>query len=105
MKWPDSTIFSLFGGGVVGEILEVKENEVIVMSWRSIEWNDGHMSKVKIIFEKDGPESTKVHLTHTGVPNEDKHGNPCLTRCEDGWKQNIFDRMEMLLGYPRNKDN
>eukprot|EP01068_Selenidium_serpulae_P002698 Selendium_serpulae@DN2627_c0_g1_i1.p1 len=104
MNWPNGDgRFSLFAGAINGQILEAEQDAFIHMSWRTKEWPDDAISRVRIYFERED-EGCKVVLRHSDVPKTDEFGNDCIERCEEGWRHNIFDRMEKMLGYPRNRD-
>lgn len=84
--------FSLFGGNVTGENVELVPNSKIVQKWRFKEWLEGHYSTVEMtITERKG--KTILTLTQKGVPIDD------ATRTEDGWKRNVWGRGKMMFGF------
>lgn len=57
-------------------------------------------STVIITFEALGPEETKVHVEHSGIPSRDKSGNPIDENdVQTGWRQMIFKNIREMLGY------
>ncbi|CEM04602.1 unnamed protein product [Vitrella brassicaformis CCMP3155] len=103
----DATVggkFSLFAGGVCGENVVLEEPSKIVQKWRFAEWADDVYSTVEIRFIEEAECVTRIELKQTNIPGEDKFGNPgAYERCLHGWKGNFFDRMEKVLGYPRER--
>jgi len=84
--------FSLFGGSVSGEILDVNAPTKLVQKWRFSSWPSEYFSTVTIqLEEKDG--KTILKLTHEGVPEEDKE------RTESGWSANFWKRIKGIFGY------
>jgi len=84
--------FSLFGGSVSGEIVNVNAPTKLVQNWRFSSWPSGYFSTVTIqLEEKDG--KTILKLTHEGVPEEDKE------RTESGWSANFWKRIKGIFGY------
>jgi len=84
--------FSLFGGSVQGENLEVDYPKKLVQKWRFSSWPEGHYSIVTLVLdEKDG--KTICKLTQAGVPVEDRE------RTEKGWPTNFWTRIKGIFGY------
>ncbi|CAG8574265.1 11022_t:CDS:2, partial [Paraglomus occultum] len=59
--------YNLFDGNITGVMLELIPNEKITQTWRLKSWPEGHYSNVTMTFEQTS-DSTKLHLTQTGVP-------------------------------------
>uniref|UniRef100_A0A0G4IAE6 Activator of Hsp90 ATPase homologue 1/2-like C-terminal domain-containing protein n=1 Tax=Chromera velia CCMP2878 TaxID=1169474 RepID=A0A0G4IAE6_9ALVE len=96
--------FSLFGGSITGENIELVPNEKIVQKWRFADWPDDCASTVVITFKPTGEESAVVELCQTGVPEADKFDQGgVVERVREGWQTNFWDRMEQMLGYPKRK--
>jgi len=84
--------FSLFGGSVQGENIEVDYPKKLVQKWRFNSWAEGHYSTVTITLEeKDG--KTICKLTQAGVPTEDRE------RTERGWGANFWSRIKGVFGF------
>lgn len=61
--------FSLFGGNVSGEYLELDPPNKVVQSWRLDQWPTGHHSRLQIEFDQnDVDHVTVMRVTWDGVP-------------------------------------
>lgn len=61
--------FSLFGGNVSGEYLELESSTKITQKWRLAQWPEGHYSTLKIRFEQNDVDSvTVMRVDWEGVP-------------------------------------
>jgi activator of HSP90 ATPase len=61
--------FSLFGGNVSGEYLELAPPTKLVQSWRLDQWPAGHYSRLQIEFDQnDVDHVTFMRVTWEGVP-------------------------------------
>ncbi|XP_005104369.1 activator of 90 kDa heat shock protein ATPase homolog 1 [Aplysia californica] len=84
--------FSLAGGNIVGQFVDLVPDQKIVQQWRVKSWPDEHYSEVTIeLKDKDG--STQLSLKQTGVPDLE------LDKTRDGWKVNYWDRMRQIFGF------
>eukprot|EP01116_Phalansterium_solitarium_P023129 TRINITY_DN7948_c0_g1_i1.p1 TRINITY_DN7948_c0_g1~~TRINITY_DN7948_c0_g1_i1.p1 ORF type:complete len:379 (-),score=151.41 TRINITY_DN7948_c0_g1_i1:390-1526(-) len=84
--------FSLFGGAVQGEIVEVEPASLIKQKWRFSNWPEGVYSTVTFKFEEKNGK-TVLKLEQTGLPSEDKD------RTEQGWRNNFFVRIKGVFGF------
>jgi activator of HSP90 ATPase len=84
--------FSLFGGAVQGELVELEPAKRITQKWRFSHWPEGKYSNVKIEFEEKSGK-TVLKLEHTNLPADDKE------RTEQGWRSNFFVRIRGVFGY------
>jgi len=84
--------FSLFGGSVQGQNIEVDYPKKLVQKWRFSSWPEGHYSTVTIVLEEKD-NRTVCKLTQAGVPSEDKE------RTEKGWSENFWKRIKGIFGY------
>eukprot|EP00118_Oscarella_pearsei_P002396 m.10452 g.10452 ORF g.10452 m.10452 type:complete len:343 (+) comp22321_c0_seq1:150-1178(+) len=84
--------FSLYGGNIKGQFLELIPNEKVVQTWRLKEWPDGHFSRVVLEFRQT-EDSTELKLTQTGVPDFD------LDRTIGGWKEKYWKTIKMTFGF------
>jgi len=90
----------LFDGSITGETVSCTQNEKLVWLWRQSSWAEGKMSTATLTFDQTAPGTTVVKLVHTGVPSSDVHGNSNMKRVvEEGWKQNIFERIKAVFFY------
>jgi activator of HSP90 ATPase len=81
---------SMFGGKIVGRIVELVPDARIVQAWRPGNWQPGVYSMVKFELKKHGP-GTRVVLDHTGFPEGGyEHLN-------EGWKMRYWDPLEKFL--------
>ncbi|MCJ1402664.1 hypothetical protein MMC11_005884 [Xylographa trunciseda] len=61
--------FALFGGGVTGEYVSLKEPTQIVQKWRLGHWPQGHFSNLTLNFDQDNVNSvTVMRVEWDGVP-------------------------------------
>jgi len=84
--------FSLFGGNVKGENVELERPNKIVQKLRFSSWPEGHYSNVVMTIENKSGK-TLLTLVQSGVPDEDKE------RTEGGWKDNYFRRIKGVFGF------
>ncbi len=61
--------FTVWGGSLEGENLELVPDEKIVQSWRSDDWPEGHYSQATFSLEEI-PGGTRLTFTQSGVPEE-----------------------------------
>ncbi|CBZ52072.1 Os08g0464000 protein, related [Neospora caninum Liverpool] len=96
--------FSWMNKGIEGEVTALTTNKEIQMKWRFAEWEAGVYSNVKITFDAEDCDTTRVIIEQSGIPLTDKFQNGnCDVRVREGWRQHIIDRFEKVLGYPRQK--
>jgi len=82
--------FSLYGGDISGDNLELIPDQKIVQSWRSSDWDKGIYSKATFNLEAVG-DKTKLTFTHTGVPAEHYED------IKQGWKDYYWLPMKQML--------
>lgn len=91
--------FSMYSDTITGEYVEVVPNKRIVQRWRMSGWPEGSFSTVTIDL---APENgTTVRLVQTGIPSRDIHGSELLKLVEQGWENNVFNRMRAAFGWTR----
>lgn len=81
----------LFDSWVSGEVIKTGADE-LEYSWSVIEWDEEVPPSVvnyKLVPENG---STRVELTHTGLPNEEE-----MNKHESGWMQYFFGPMEHYI--------
>eukprot|EP01071_Lankesteria_metandrocarpae_P014350 Lankesteria_metandrocarpae@DN8360_c0_g1_i1.p1 len=100
---PD-TAFSLFDGGVTGTVKSFKVDKEVQFTWRFNTWKTEDVSLVTISFEPFGVDCTKITVLHTDVPLTDKFGTECEKQVIAGWKDTVFGRIEMVMGFPRYRE-
>jgi activator of HSP90 ATPase len=85
----DSTVggaFSLFGGHIIGRILEMVPNQRIVEAWRVVDWPAGVYSIAKFEFKPLG-SGTQLIFDHVGFPEGLKE------HLSVGWQQHYWDAL------------
>ncbi|EPR56649.1 activator of hsp90 atpase 1 family protein [Toxoplasma gondii RUB] len=96
--------FSWFNKSIEGEITALTPNKEIQEKWRFAEWEPMVYSDVKMKFDAEESDTTRLTIEQSGIPLTDKFGNGnCDVRVREGWRQHILDRFEKVLGYPRQK--
>jgi activator of HSP90 ATPase len=96
-KAPPATIvrapggeFALFGGHIVGRIVELVPNQRIVQAWRTTDWEAGAFSIAHFEFADRGT-STTITFDHTGFPaGLGQH-------LADGWRANYWTPLRKYL--------
>ncbi|XP_055880632.1 activator of 90 kDa heat shock protein ATPase homolog 1-like [Biomphalaria glabrata] len=84
--------FSLAGGNIVGDFVELIPDQKLVMRWRVKTWPPEHYSQVTIeLSDKEG--TTTLNLKQTGVPEAE------VTKTKEGWKENYWNRMRQIFGF------
>jgi activator of HSP90 ATPase len=82
--------FSLFGGYIMGQQIELLPNERIVQAWRTASWDPGVYSIAKFELVEQG-SGTKIVFDHTGFPKGQAE------HLAAGWKGNYWEPLEKLL--------
>ncbi|NNF02025.1 MAG: hypothetical protein HKN22_05025 [Bacteroidia bacterium] len=91
----------LFGGWVVGDVIDFKKNESISFTWKPSEWDKkAKPSIVKYRLEKDNA-GTKLIVEHENFPSEIE-----AKKHKDGWVNHVFDPLNdyLILGAPQKVD-
>ena len=58
------------------------------------------LEQVRITLEEPQEGTTVLHLTHSGIPEEDGFGNEdVLETTTNGWKQQIFHKIRAVFGF------
>ncbi|KAH9519589.1 AHA1, activator of heat shock 90kDa protein ATPase [Bulinus truncatus] len=84
--------FSLAGGNIVGDFVELIPDQKLVMRWRVKTWPAEHYSEVNIeLGDKEG--ITTLTLKQTGVPESE------IAKTREGWKENYWSRMRQIFGF------
>ncbi|VDL59110.1 unnamed protein product [Hymenolepis diminuta] len=84
--------YSIFGGNVSGNFIELDENKMISLSWRKSNWPEGHVSLVKLEFERN-ETGTRLKVTQSNVPANDKEGTKA------GWNTHYFLPIQQTFGF------
>jgi len=86
--------FALFGGGVTGEYVSLKEPTQIVQKWRLGHWPQGHFSNLTLNFDQDNINSvTVMRVEWDGVPI----GEEDSTR--DKWAEYYVRSLKTTFGF------
>jgi len=85
-------LYSILGGKISGEFVELKRPFRIVQRWREKSWPDGHHSTVTIVLKQES-DCTKLVLSQTEVPDSDAE------RTKEGWKRYIFEGIKSTFGF------
>ncbi|VDO04948.1 unnamed protein product [Rodentolepis nana] len=84
--------YSIFNGNVSGNFIELEENKMISMSWRKSNWPEGHMSLLKLEFDRN-ETGTRLKVTQSNVPTNDKEGT------KTGWNTHYFLPIQQTFGF------
>jgi activator of HSP90 ATPase len=82
--------FTIYGGDIEGENLELEPDKKIVQSWRYSDWPDGVNSQATFAMEETGGK-TRLSFTQTGVPDEHYED------IKQGWKDYYWGPMKQML--------
>ena len=82
--------FSMFGGIIVGRIIELVPNQRIVQAWRPKYWGAGVYSVVKYELKEHGSQTTVI-LDHTGFPEG------LFTSLDSGWYERYWEPMKKFF--------
>jgi activator of HSP90 ATPase len=82
--------FSISGGEIEGQNLELVPDQKIVQSWRYSDWQEGVYSKATFSLEAMG-EKTKLTFTQIGVPDEH------YDEIKQGWIDYYWNPMKEML--------
>lgn len=83
--------FDAWDGYISGENLELEQDQRIVQSWRTSQFDDSELdSQIEITLETV-EAGTKVTLHHTSVPDGGGH-------YRGGWQDHYFDPMKEYFG-------
>ncbi|XP_050406800.2 activator of 90 kDa heat shock protein ATPase homolog 1 isoform X2 [Patella vulgata] len=84
--------FSLNGGNISGEFIELIPNKKLVKKWRVKSWPDEHYSTVTIeLTEKE--DCTDLHIQQVGIPDAD------YDRTVQGWQNHFWERIKQAFGF------
>jgi activator of HSP90 ATPase len=84
--------FSLFGGNITGNFLEIVPGKKIVQTWRYKQWPEGHFSSVEMEFvEKD--DHTILKLKQTLVPSNE------YDNTNQNWQRYYFESIRSTFGF------
>ncbi len=64
--------FSSFGGWATGTFTELVENEKIVQTWHSSDWDTGELSTLTFVLEPQADGTTNLIMEHAGIPDSDE---------------------------------
>ncbi|XP_067680057.1 activator of 90 kDa heat shock protein ATPase homolog 1-like [Haliotis asinina] len=84
--------FSLMGGHVTGQFVELVPEKKIVQKWRIKSWPADHYSDVTIELEEQDA-STVLRLTQQGVPDSEYDSTL------QGWTTHYWQRMNQVFGF------
>lgn len=79
--------FTAWDGYISGRNVELVENEKIVQSWRSSEFDDSDEDSELTILLSERKDGTELTLIHTNIPEGQ-------TQYEQGWIDNYFVPMK-----------
>ncbi len=83
--------FSCHDGMVHGRNIEITPNERIVQAWRVGPWPEGVYSVIKLDFNSEGENQTRIVLDHTGYP-EEAHDH-----LAEGWHNMYWNPLKAYL--------
>lgn len=98
-----NTEFNLYDNAITGKIIELVENKKIVQTWKFNNWPSEAELKI-VISERKGNECL-LNISLKNIPSRDVFNKITeLQVIQNGFYQQIFDRISTWLGYPQNKD-
>jgi activator of HSP90 ATPase len=96
--------FEMYNGSITGKVVELQENKLLILNWKFSNWKEPTDIKMTIK-PKEGNES-QITILIKECPNRDAN-NQTIERKNiiEGFKQQIFEKIQMFIGYPLNKDD
>ena len=82
--------FTIYGGDIQGENLELEPDKKIVQSWRYSDWPEGAFSRATFALEDLGGK-TRLSFTQSGVPDEH------YEEIKQGWTDYYWGPMKVML--------
>ena len=82
--------FSLFGGHIIGRIIEVLPNQRIIQAWRVVDWPAGMYSIVKFELVPNG-SGTHLIFDQIGFPEK------LRDHLAAGWQSHYWDLLKKFL--------
>ena len=93
-----------YDGSIKGKIEELEPNKKIIFSWLPSNWKQP--AHVQMTFKPKEGNETQITILIKDCPNRDASGQTIEKRTvEEGFKQQIFNKIEMFVGYPMNRDD
>ena len=93
-----------YDGSIKGKIEELEPNKKIIFSWLPSNWKQ--LAHVQMTFKPKEGNETQITILIKDCPNRDASGQTIEKRTvEEGFKQQIFNKIEMFVGYPMNRDD
>ncbi|XP_065061250.1 activator of 90 kDa heat shock protein ATPase homolog 1-like [Rhopilema esculentum] len=84
--------FSILGGNISGEFVELIPDRKIVQKWKFGSWPEGCFSTVTMdLIQKE--DCTVLELTQIGIPDYD------FDKTETGWKRYFWESIKQTFGY------
>lgn len=85
---------ALYGGAVVGEVVDCRAHDLLVLRWRAQSWPAGSAaSLVTLRFEALDGNRSRLSLKHAELPAAE------LERTGAFWEQQFWTRMRALFGW------
>jgi len=89
------TKYSVHGGYITGENLQLIKDKMIIQSWRASEWNKDDQDSVFIINLEPKGKDVILHVVHANVP--DQHAKNLAKGWNDHywkpWKQHLAGKI------------
>jgi len=84
--------FSMFGGQISGEFVELVANKKISQKWRNKSWPEGHHSLVTFELNDKG-DATELSLIQKGVPTSE------YEKTTEGWQRYYWESIKKTFGF------
>ncbi|ESO90144.1 hypothetical protein LOTGIDRAFT_124038 [Lottia gigantea] len=84
--------FSLNGGNICGEFIELVPNKKLVQKWRVKSWPEEHYSTVTIELSET-EDCTRLNLHQVGIPESEFERTQC------GWQNHFWERIKQVFGF------
>ena len=84
--------FSLFGGNVEGEFIELTKDKLIKQTWRFKNWPKSHYSTVTFKIESKD-DCVLVKLSQIDIPDYE------YEKVKEGWKRFYFEPLRRVFGF------
>ena len=96
--------FEFYNGSIKGTVKEIIENKKLLLSWKFSNWSVA--ADIQMTFKEKSGNESQITILIKNCHNRDAN-NQTIERngVINGFKQQIFEKIQMFMGYPLNKDD
>ena len=96
--------FEFYNGSIKGTVKEIVDNKKLLLNWKFSNWSVP--ADIQMTFKEKAGNESQITILIKNCPNRDAN-NQTIERngVINGFKQQIFEKIQMFMGYPLNKDD